>query len=200
MSNSKKEKIIIVSHSFLNDAVRTKGENEHEFAQRRLAKRSFIKKMIMDDVDIIQLPCPEFTIYGANRWAQTTSQLDTVHFRTVARDLLRPIVEQLVEYAKYPNRFEIIGVMGVDGSPSSGINYTYDGNWGGELYNNPFIEYTINSIKKENKPGILITVFKELLIEHKLALNFYSLETYPAKTTASNYNFMDIKLNEDKND
>ncbi len=196
MSNSKKERIIIVSHSFLNDTVRTKGENEHEFAQRRIAKRAFIKKMISDDVDIIQLPCPEFTIYGANRWAQTTSQLDTLHFRTVSRELLRPIVEQLVEYAKYPNKFEIIGVMGVDGSPSSGINYTYNGNWGGELYNNPFLDYTVNSIKKESKQGVLITVFKELLIEYKLTLHFYSLETYPEKTSTSHYNFMDIKLNE----
>lgn len=47
--------------------------------------------------------------------------------------MLLPIVMQLEEYAAYPDRYDILGVYGINGSPSCGVDYTYDGDWGGEL-------------------------------------------------------------------
>ena len=44
--------------------------------------------------------------------------------------MLLPIVMQLEEYAAYPDRYDILGVYGINGSPSCGVDYTYDGDWG----------------------------------------------------------------------
>lgn len=198
MSNSIKQKILVVSHCFFNDAAKVKGQNEHEFAEERIAKRAFLKKMLSDEVELIQLPCPEMILYGANRWAHASSQFDTPHYRSECRRMLEPIAEQLEEYAKHSNRYELLGVVGVDGSPSCGINYTLDGNWGGELCNNPYLQYTLNQLQRVAKSGIMMAVFKEVLLEHKVVLNFYSLETYPNRTSSSAYDFMDITLDGSK--
>ncbi len=196
MSNNRKQKILVVTHSFLNDAVKVRGQNEHEFAEERIAKRAFIKKMLTDEVELIQLPAPDSIIYGVTRWAVTPTQLDTPYFRNACREMLMPVILQLKEFSRYPNRFELLGVVGTDGCPCNGVNYTYNGSWGGELCNNPYLEHTLNNLQKEQKPGILISVLKELLLEHALVMNIYSLETFPSKTSNSNYNFMDIKLRE----
>ena len=55
-----KQKILFVSHCFLNDGAKLKNQNLSEMERERKNKREFLKKILDADIEIIQLPCPEF--------------------------------------------------------------------------------------------------------------------------------------------
>ncbi|MEF9840363.1 MAG: hypothetical protein RR275_04920 [Lachnospiraceae bacterium] len=192
MSQNEKHKILVVSHCFLNEAVKLKHPDKITQAEDRVSRRSFLKKLIAEGVELIQLPCPEVIIYGTNRWEHSLSQFDTPFFRQEARKMLLPIVMQLEEYTKYPDRFELLGILGVDGSPSCGINFTYDSDWGGEINSQLPSNLQNTTLKKISKPGVFMSVLKELLLERHLAMYQYSLETYPNKTTNKSLDFLSI--------
>ena len=171
-----KQKILFVSHCFLNDGAKLKNQNLSEMEQERKDKREFLKKILDAGVEIIQLPCPEFILYGANRWGHAASQFDTAFFRKESRKMLEPILLQIEEYSFYPERFEIIGIVGIDGSPSCGVTFTYDGEWGGEFSGNENLSDTLDSLKREEKPGIFMKVLKDMLAEKGHEISFYSLK------------------------
>ena len=172
-----RKKIVLVSHCFLNNATKLKYENKEEARKERKEKQDFIKKMLYEGVELIQLPCPEFIIYGSNRWGHAASQFDTPFYRNTAKKLLEPVILQLKEYQSHPERFEIIGVVGIDGSPSCGIHYTYDGDWGGEFSANQNLSGTLASIKRIDKPGIFMDVFMEEAKRAGLNIEFHSLKS-----------------------
>lgn len=176
-----KQKILFVSHCFLNDGAKLKNQNQLEMEKERKDKREFLKKILDAGVELIQLPCPEFVLYGANRWGHAASQFDTAFFRKESRKMLEPFVLQMEEYRSYPERFEIIGIVGIDGSPSCGVTFTYDGEWGGEFSGNEKLSDTLASLKKEEKSGIFIKVLKEMLVEKGYEISFYSLEELKEK-------------------
>ena len=90
-----KQKIVIVSHCFLNDAAKLRNQDAADMEQERTKKRSFLRELLERGIEVIQLPCPEFILYGCNRWGHAASQFDTPHFRQEARNMLLPIVMQL---------------------------------------------------------------------------------------------------------
>ena len=167
-----KQKIVIVSHCFLNDAAKLRNQDAADMEQERTKKRSFLKELLEQGIEVLQLPCPEFILYGCNRWGHAASQFDTPHFRQEARNMLLPIVMQLEEYAAYPDRYDILGVYGINGSPSCGVDYTYDGDWGGELGGKD----APCQLDKAYRPGIFMDVFAKLLEERHLSIKFYTLD------------------------
>ena len=63
------QKIIFTSHCLLNTAAKVVLYNEDEIAAEEALRRRFLKKALEQGVQIIQFPCPEFTLYGANRFS-----------------------------------------------------------------------------------------------------------------------------------
>lgn len=177
-----KQQLLIVSHCFLNDAAKLKNQPISDFTKERERKRTFLKQMISQGIELIQLPCPELLLYGCNRWGHAASQFDTPHFRLEVRRMLEPLIMQLEEYSAYPDRFEILGILGIDGSPSCGVNFTYDGNWGGEFSGNEQLSQTLNTLSKVAKRGIFMEILKEMLHEKHLPVKLYSLETFATIT------------------
>lgn len=173
-----KQKILLVSHCFFNDAAKLRHQNSAKLLKERDAKRSFLKQMLDQNVEFIQLPCPEFLLYGCNRWGHISTQFNTPHFRGESRKMLMPIVMQLEEYCAYPDRYEILGVLGIDGSPSCGVNHTWEGDWGGDLEENQMLCSTLKTAKKVSKPGIFMDILKEMLHEKHLPVRLYSLSTF----------------------
>lgn len=173
-----KHKILFVSHCFFNDAAKLKHQNIKNQEQERTAKRDFLKQALDLGIEFIQLPCPEFILYGSNRWGHAASQFNTPFFHEESRRLLKPFLLQIKEYLSSPERFEVLGILGIDGSPSCGVHYTYDGDWGGELSTNPNLDKSLHSLCKKDYPGIFMEVFQQLLKEEKLNIPFYSLETF----------------------
>ena len=145
--------------------------------KEREEKRKFLHRILEMGIEVIQLPCPEFWLYGSNRWGHAASQFDTPFFRQQVKKMLGSYVLQWKEYKTYQKRFEILGIVGIDGSPSCGVNYTYDGEWGGEFSGNPDIGGMLKTIKKEEKSGIMIQVLKEMMREEQIDIPLYSMET-----------------------
>ena len=56
-----------------------------------------------------------------------------------------PYLEQLQEYIK--NGYKIVGLLGIDGSPSCGISKTCTGKWGGEFSEIPDTKGTLESVE-----------------------------------------------------
>lgn len=173
-----KQKIIIVSHCFFNDAAKLRNQNIEEMTAERRGKREFLTYLLSEGYEIIQLPCPEFLLYGSRRWGHAASQFDTPHFRAEARRMLEPVVMQLEEYNAFPDRYELTGIIGIDGSPSCGIDFTYDGDWGGEFGSKEAVSPVPGTLNKVNSPGIFMRILKEMLREKHLFVEFYSIDTF----------------------
>lgn len=125
-------------------------------------------------IQLLQLPCPEFLQYGARRWGHTCDQFDNVFFRRRCREMLEPVVLQLREYLENPGEFEVLGVLGVDGSPSCGVKYTCRANWGGEFSGRDISE-VIQACRLQEGSGVLMYVLREMLAENGIDLHFSGL-------------------------
>lgn len=176
-----RQKILFVSHCLFNDGTKLKNQNPTEMEEERREKRKLLHALLDAGIELVQLPCPEFILYGANRWGHASSQFDTAFFRNESKNMLKPFLLQMEEYSSHPERFEILGIVGINGSPSCGVRFTYDGEWGGEFSGNPHLRDTLASLKKEEKPGVFMKVFMEMLEERGYKIPFYSFEDLKEK-------------------
>ena len=108
------KKIIFVSHCILNNASKVVLYNQKEIEAEEDLRVRFLNKVLNSGVQIIQLPCPEFTLYGSRRWGHVSDQFDNPFFRRHCRNILTPIVEQLKEYLNNDS-FRVLGIVGIDG-------------------------------------------------------------------------------------
>lgn len=168
------KKIIIMSHCILNNNSKVRYINDEKRLEQNKEKQKFIKKIIDKDIGIIQLPCPEFTCYGSNRWGHVKDQFDTPHFRKHCRDLFKLCLEQIEEYIN--NGYEIKAIIGIEGSPTCGVTKTCRGNWKGELYGNKTLSSTINSIKECKEQGIFIEEINKMLKEKNISIKIVGLD------------------------
>ncbi|MGD6730080.1 MAG: CD3072 family TudS-related putative desulfidase [Pleomorphochaeta sp.] len=162
------KKIVFVSHCILNVASKVVMYNKEEMDKEDALRKEFLNKAINNDVQIIQLPCPEFTLYGAKRWGHVKNQFDNIFFRKHCRKILIPIIEQIQEYLSNPEMFKLLGIVGIDGSPSCGVDYTCFGNWYGSFENREDLDQTLASCKFDKGNGVFIDVLKEMLSENKI--------------------------------
>lgn len=168
------KRILLVSHCLLNTASKLKGFDEEKIAGEEALRREVMKKAVDQGVQLLQLPCPEFLQYGARRWGHTYNQFNNVFFRQRCREMLQPVVLQLREYLENPEEFEIIGVLGVDGSPSCGVKYTCRAGWGGEFSGRDVTE-VLRSCRLQEGSGVLMCVLREMLEENSIDLKFEGL-------------------------
>lgn len=79
---------------------------------------------------IEQLPCPETLFIGLTRWWTTKDIYDTPGYRKHCRELAKFTADVIEKYHK--QGYEIV-LIGLDGSPSSGVRYTgtSEPKWGG---------------------------------------------------------------------
>ena len=124
IQDRRSKKVILVSHCLLN-------QNSVVYG---LAKRPSMVKELIDllhelNIGIVQLPCPETLHLGLRRFWQVREQYDTQGFRELCREVLKYIITYVREYLV--NGYEVVGVIGIAGSPSCGIHHTSSGNWRG---------------------------------------------------------------------
>jgi len=82
---------------------------------------------------LYQLPCPEQTYLGCNRWGQSKEQYDNPYYRDHCRIILKQVLNDLNEYSH--NSYIIPCLLGIKGSPSCGIDHTFSAPWAGEMLN-----------------------------------------------------------------
>ncbi|MEF9951140.1 MAG: hypothetical protein RR840_02570 [Clostridium sp.] len=162
------KKIVLLSHCILNCNSKVEGLSNY-----KSMKFEIIETLHKMDIGIIQLPCPEMHIYGIKRWGHTKEQFDNLHYRKEARKILEPIGDQVKNYID--NGYEFIGYVGIDGSPSCGVNYTCSGNWGGEYKSIENYKNAIDSLKKIHESGVFIEEAKKLFNDLGINMPYYSI-------------------------
>ncbi|MEC5320333.1 hypothetical protein VSX61_15545 [Brenneria populi subsp. brevivirga] len=162
----RKKKIVIVSHCILNVNAKVLG------IAKTPGALDIVKDMLDDGVGIIQLPCPEMLFSGCKRWGMTKEQYDTPIFRRHCRAILRPIVDQVIDYTA--SGYRIIGIIGMDGSPSCGIDTTSVGYTGGSFRCGAVSQsYSIIS-----ESGVYMETLRSMLIAEKVPLPMVGLDEF----------------------
>ncbi len=159
------KKIVFVSHCILNIASKVVMYDKEEMDAEEALRKEFMHKAIDNDIQLIQLPCPEFTLYGSRRWGHVSNQFDNIFFRKHCRKILEPVIDQLMEYLENEDMFEVLGFVGIDGSPSCGVDYTCCGNWYGSFGCRDDLGKTLSDCSMVKKPGVLMAVLMDMLKE-----------------------------------
>ncbi len=168
-------RIIMVSHCILNTASKVDLYDTASIEAEEALRIRFLSKAVESGIQIIQLPCPEFSLYGTNRWGNVSSQFDNPFFRSHCETILAPVILQLKEYLSHHDKFEVLGVVGIDGSPSCGVDLTCYGEWGGELSSRDDIMCVIQSVQMGRGNGVFIDVLRQMLAKEKIELNIVGL-------------------------
>ena len=88
--------------------------------------------------------------------------------------MLKPFMDQIMEY-KSSEVAEVTSIVGIDGSPSCGVNFTHEGNWRGEFSTNKKLEDMLHNGKMTEGEGVFMREFRRLLEEAKLQVPIVSL-------------------------
>lgn len=162
-------KLCLVSHCLLNCNSKVEG-----LCRYKGVLKEVIYPIIEKDYGIIQLPCPEATYYGMRRWGHVKEQFDNVYFRKHCRKILEPIMEQLLDYNA--NGYSIDYVVGINGSPSCGIDVTCSSKeWLGEISRQESIEKLKDTLKYDSAPGVFMDELKRMLFKNNIEPEFIGI-------------------------
>lgn len=169
------KKILFVSHCILNKAAKVE-QDEKDLGEEYRLRRELLTEVLRQDVQMIQLPCPEFYMFGPKRWGHVRDQFDYPFYRRTCRELFAPFLEQIETYMQSPEKYRIIGIVSVEGSPSCGRSLTCRGDWGGEFSNMEEIREKVQQISMRDQMGIFMEEIACMLQEKKLCVPIYTIE------------------------
>ncbi|GFM37864.1 CD3072 family TudS-related putative desulfidase [Desulfovibrio psychrotolerans] len=151
-------RVVFVSHCLLNANVKVCG-----LAAYAGAHRPVWETLLPAGVGVVQLPCPEFLHMGPARWWQTRSQYDTPAYRALCSALADSVADQALMYRGAGVR--LLAVLGVEGSPSCGVNRVYDhAEWGGRPRD------VDPAVAKRAGKGVWMEVLEQVFAQRGVAL------------------------------
>lgn len=118
-----------------------------------------VAAVIREGLGLFQLPCPEVSYLGLNRWGMTREQYDHPNFRMHCREILRYPLVQIEAFLKAGYRID--GLIGMDGSPNCGLNYTCEGYTGGEICSPELVNAQTRNLRSTPGKGVFISIFLE---------------------------------------
>jgi predicted secreted protein len=159
------KKVVLVSHCILNQnsVVRPYGKKSEDF-------KDLLIRLIEENIGIVQLPCPEISMYGLKRWGHVKDQFETPHFKKQSKLMIENILDNIIEYKN--NKYDILGVIGIKRSPSCGITKTCRGDWNGSVGGED-IKKKLESIKEVDEMGVFMEILKKSLSEIDIDVDFY---------------------------
>lgn len=117
-------RVALVAHCLVNQNAKV-----DEFARTAGAVPGVIDLLRRHGYRISQLPCPEMAFAGVGRWWQGKEMYDKPNYRRHCRSLAERSADVVQDYLS--RDFELV-VIGLDGSPSSGVRFTGSAKeWGG---------------------------------------------------------------------
>ncbi len=164
------KKIILLSHCILNVNSKVYGIGNYEGSLEEL-----MIPLIKKGYGFIQLPCPELLSCGLKRWGQVKDQYETPYFYRHCKSLLSPIIDQVLDYSK--NGYKIVSCIGIDRSPSCGVNITCRAhNWGREIDESFSVKDATSALNWVEEKGVFMELFEKLLLENDLKINFLAID------------------------
>ncbi len=136
LRDHRSRKVVFLSHCLLNENTRYLGG-----AGRAGGVVEIVRPYLESGIGIVQLPCPEeqawggvvkrrlLAFYGAEasvryRLRNILLPLMLLYTRRVYRRLARQVATQVEDYLA--SGFTVLGIVGIDGSPSCGVQRTVD--------------------------------------------------------------------------
>ena len=151
-------KFALVAHCILNQNSRVLG-----LAERTSVIMEILEFLMDKGLGIIQMPCPELTYAGILRQSRTKDQYDNTMFRRYCRGIAEEIVDHIQEYSKCGINAKI--VIGVDGSPSCGVNGT----------SKETVCENLSRHEKVKGSGVLIEELQSALKKKKISIPFHGI-------------------------
>ena len=100
------KRILLVSHCILNNASKVELD-EAGLAEEYRLRSELMNLIIEKNIQMIQLPCPEFIMYGSQRWGHVKNQFQHPFYMEQCRKILEPVLLQLQEYAQHVEKFHM---------------------------------------------------------------------------------------------
>jgi predicted secreted protein len=109
-------KVAFVAHCMLNQNAKVVGG-----AMCRGVYAPLIEQLRENDWEIAQMPCPELTFTGMNRFWAVREQLDTLAYRRHCRRIAAAVAGAVCTHLA---RGDEVVLVGLEGSPSMGVRVT----------------------------------------------------------------------------
>ena len=162
------KKIILISHCIMNANAKVEGLSDYSATVFEL-----VQLLEEKGLGIIQLPCPEMMVEGIRRWGKVKEQYDTHFYRNQYQQMLLPILYQLKSYVDAG--YTIVGMIGVDGSPSCGVELTCSGNFRGEISKPAQLQKVLGTLEMIEGQGVFIEELQKLLADFELEVPFIGI-------------------------
>ena len=157
-TDGRSKRIVLVAHCVLNQNAISDGTAVYPGAIHDI-----LELFISSQIGIIQMPCPELLCLGLDRGNAQGNSFPVVEENTrirtcMSNDIMRLKIDQLVknilcqilEYKKH--KFQVVGIIGINRSPSCGVDTTSDQN------------------KEIEGKGLFIELLTKTLEEHQLSI------------------------------
>ncbi len=147
--DARSRRVILLAHCLLN-------QNSVVVGKARMPGpvKEILELLSDSGVGIVQLPCPELTYYGLRRFWAVKEQFDNPGFRAHCRRLAEEAAAIVQEYIR--NGYEVLGFVGVNGSPSCGVREHGSGDWMGD-------PREAGGYSREPGPGIFVEELMRVL-------------------------------------
>ncbi|NLI82230.1 MAG: hypothetical protein GX443_11190 [Deltaproteobacteria bacterium] len=162
-------KILVVVHCILNANAKV-----YPLAKVRGVHKEVVKEHLDAGLGLIQLPCPELTYLGTNRWGMTREQYDHSNFRSHCEAILRAAVTEMEAFIR--GGYEIVGILGMDGSPNCGVHRTCMGYTGGEIGTGEGIRRQLSQLVMVESQGVFMEVLATLLKGRGIHIPFLAVD------------------------
>lgn len=162
------KKVLIVCHCILNANAKV-----YPLATAGGIFSDAVSSYIEKGCGLFQLPCPELSYLGINRWGMTKEQYDHPNFRAHCRKILRYPLVQIQAFTQAG--YELVGILGMDGSPNCGMTLTCEGYRGGELCSQGQLVDQIQSVRFVPGKGVFMEELLEMLRQIGQQPKFYAI-------------------------
>ena len=124
MNQTKPQKVALIANCLLNQNAKV-----CEGARYPGVVNPVVEALRSRGYQLLQLPCPELSFAGVRRWWAVYEQYDTPAYRAHCRRLAQAIAPLIERHLRQGDELILIGL---DGSPSTGVRFTSSKpDWGG---------------------------------------------------------------------
>lgn len=109
------KRVVLLSHCILNQNTVV-----YPLARAKGAYKKIVETIMDAGVGIHQLSCPEYISLGLSRKPMTKGEYDFPDFRMICKDIAIGTIKIVQEYLD--NDYEIIGIIGINQSPTCSIH------------------------------------------------------------------------------
>lgn len=121
----KVKRVAIVCHCVINQSTRAWWGDGGASSEEGMISDA-VGVLMKHGVGLVQMDCPEFGLYGNPRPARSKDEYDTPEFRRRCREIAIQACDQMENLLKnsLDPKIELIAVVGIDNSPSCGVEGT----------------------------------------------------------------------------